>query len=51
MNAVTNSPLVENEHVKALFAILTENSRDTNALTALINSVAAMERQLKAAAD
>jgi hypothetical protein len=50
MGRPKKSPLMDDPNVKELFAILKDNGRDASALTAIINSVSAMERQLTAAA-
>ena len=50
MGRPKKSPLMDDPNVKELFDILKENNRDTSALTAIISSVSAIERQLSAAA-
>ena len=45
----TGAPLLENEHVKELFAILRDNGRDAAGLSALISHVQGMEDFVKAA--
>jgi regulator of replication initiation timing len=46
-----NTPLTDNEHIKELFGILEKNGKDASTLTAIINSVSSMERQLNAAVN
>ena len=49
--AVGTAPLAENQYVKELFSILSDNGRDTAGLTALLGHVSEMEGFVKRAED